>query len=65
MKGGKKRKMKGGMSDFLLGPSTNVITSFGTSAGAGSLVGLMSGQPPSTSDPTQQPVMNGKTSFYA
>ena len=62
--GGKRRRLKGGMPDFLFGPS-NAISSFGTSAGATQLSGLLTGTSSVSSDPMVQPVMNGSSTYYA
>ena len=65
MKGGKKRKLRGGMPDFLLGSASNTITSFGTSGGTGQLVGLITGQSQVSPDVTVQPIITGSTKYFA
>jgi len=60
MKGGsKKRKIRGGMPSFLLGPAANPVT------GYGEVSGLLSGISPSAGDVTVQPIINGASEFYA
>ena len=62
--GKKKRNIKGGMPDFLFGPS-NAISSFGSTSGSQFAVGAITGNPIASSDITVQPVMNGVSTFFA
>lgn len=57
MKGGK--RMRGGMSSFLLGQAANPVT------GYGEVSGLLSGVSGSAGDVTVQPIINGTGKFYA
>jgi hypothetical protein len=55
MKGGKK-KMKGGMPDFLIGGPLNA---FGMANGITQSLGMITGLPTINGDPTVQPIING------
>ena len=61
MKGGKK-KMKGGMPDFLIGGPLN---SFGMANGITQSLGMITGLPTINGDPTVQPIINGARNFMA
>lgn len=61
MKGGKK-KMKGGMPDFLIGGPLN---SFGSTNGIYQSLGMITGLPTINGDPTVQPIINGAGKFMA
>ena len=64
MKGGKKskKKMKGGMPDFLIGGPLNA---FGTANGITQSLGMITGLPAINGDPTVQPIINGVRNFMA
>lgn len=64
MRGGKKskRKMKGGMPDFLIGGPLNL---FGTANGITQSLGMLSGLPTVNGDPTIQPIINDTRHYLA
>ena len=68
MKGGKKKTkigkniIKGGMPDFLIGGPLN---SFGGMNGITQSLGMITGLPIASGDPTVQPIINGARNFMA
>lgn len=62
-KGGKKKKkMKGGMPDFLIGGPLNA---FGTANGITQSLGMITGLPVVNGDPTIQPIINANRNVMA
>ena len=64
MRGGKKnkKKMKGGMPDFLIGGPLNL---FGTANGITQSLGMLTGLPAVNGDPTIQPIINDTRHYLA